>query len=145
MSEECTFCRIISGDIPSHKLFEDDNFLSFMDIIPATKGHTLVIPKEHYSTLSDVPEDVLGKYIVVIQKVAKAVVEATGAQGFKVENFNGGYAGQAVSHVHFHIIPRYDGDGIKFNEGKNWWVPQPDLYAENEIVELAGRIKEKVE
>ncbi len=112
---DCIFCKIAKGEIPSSKLYEDSSFLSFLDIAPANHGHSLVIPKKHYETLIDIPEPELKLLISTVQKVIKAVVKGTGAEGFNVFANNKKVAGQIVPHVHFHIVPRFAGDGIKFN------------------------------
>ena len=110
---DCIFCKIVAGELPSHKVYEDDSILAFMDITPTSKGHTLVIPKEHYEDLLSTPEDALKQIAAVLPKVARAAVKATGAEGFNVLQSNNPCAGQCVFHIHFHIVPRRDGDGIK--------------------------------
>jgi|TARA_B100001971_G_C18217064_1_gene554583 histidine triad (HIT) family protein len=111
---DCVFCKIIKGDIPSTKLYEDENILAFLDIMPANKGHTLVIPKKHYETLTDVPVDELEKLTKELQKITVAVVKATNAEGFNVVMNNKEVAGQVVPHAHFHIVPRFPNDGMAF-------------------------------
>lgn len=140
--DDCIFCKISQGEIPSTKIYEDSNYLAFLDIMPATKGHALVIPKKHYPTFLDIPENELSEFIKIVQKVASAVVKATQAQGYKIEMFNNEISGQTIFHAHFHIIPRSENDEIKFNQGKGWWIPQKDLYSENEMQELAEKIRE---
>ncbi|MFW6231376.1 MAG: HIT family protein [Nanoarchaeota archaeon] len=142
--EESIFTKIVKGEIPSEKVYEDKNFLAFMDIMPAVKGHTLVIPKKQYETFIDIPDDIVCDYILVVKKVAQAVVKATKAKGYKVEMFNGSYAGQGVFHAHFHIIPRYEGEDILFKDESNWWVPQKDLYDDGEIKEWAQMIRDNL-
>ena len=111
--EDCIFCKIVKGDIPCQKIYENDKVLAFLDIMPVHKGHTLVIPKEHYPALLDMPDDVLAEAAKAAKKVSKAVVRATGADGFNIGQNNGEAAGQAVFHFHLHIIPRFKGDGFK--------------------------------
>ena len=130
---DCIFCKIAKGEIPSTKLYEDDDFLSFLDIAPANHGHSLVITKEHYETLEDIPEDRLQALIATVQKIAKAVVKGTDAEGFNVFANNKKVAGQLVPHLHFHIVPRFSNDGIKFD-----W-PQKK-YAEGEM----DKVKENI-
>jgi len=113
------FKRIIDGEIPCHKVFENEYVLAFLDVAPLSRGHTLVIPKEEAATLDVLsPESgaALGKALV---HVAKAVLKATGASGYNVLQNNGERAHQAVFHVHFHIIPKYEdgGLGIEWNAG----------------------------
>ena len=108
----CIFCKIVAGEIPSEKVYEDGDVVAFVDINPTSRGHTLVIPKDHYANLLTTPEDVLKKTVAVLPKIAKAAVEATGSQGFNVLQSNSPCAGQVVPHVHFHVVPRNPGDGI---------------------------------
>lgn len=106
MLQDCIFCKIVEGEIPSTKVYEDDNVLAFMDINPWEKGHTLVIPKKHFDLITNVPDDILQQIIVVAKKVAVAQVKGLNAIGVNVAQANGKAAGQEVPHVHFHIIPR---------------------------------------
>ncbi len=115
MSDECVFCKIVEGKIPSTKLYEDESVLSFLDIMPASKGHALVIPKKHYRTLPDMPHEELKEVMEVVQKVASAVLSSIdGAKGFNIIQSNGEEAGQVIPHVHFHIIPRHKDDKLNF-------------------------------
>ena len=117
MSDECIFCKISKKEIPSKILYEDDTSFAFLDVYPASKGHSLVIPKNHYSNLLEVPEMELKEVIVVVQKIGAAVMKATGADGFNVIQNNKEAAGQVVHHLHFHIIPRFKDDGLKLAFG----------------------------
>jgi histidine triad (HIT) family protein len=111
--EDCVFCKIISGEIPSSKVYEDAEVVGFLDITPVNKGHTLIIPKKHSpNMLQDSAED-LHACINAIQKVALAIIRATGAEGINLMNNTNKAAGQAVFHTHFHLIPRFPGDGLK--------------------------------
>ena len=112
--EGCIFCKLVKGEIPSSKVYEDDKILGFMDISPSTRGHVLVIPKEHYEILLDIPDDELSNLIIVVKKLSKAVEKGSNADGFIVSMNNRKPGGQAVPHAHFHIIPRYKDDGLKF-------------------------------
>jgi histidine triad (HIT) family protein len=103
--DRCIFCKIVRGDLPSNKVYEDEHYLAFLDINPFTKGHTLVCPKEHGETIWDMKEDKIGGLFLAASKVSKAVVEATGAEGFRFVQNNGEAANQAVAHVHVHVIP----------------------------------------
>lgn len=108
MSEnECMFCRIARGEIPSKKVYEDNKILAFLDINPRNPGHMLVIPKKHFTTVFDMSESEAGELFAKVRKVAGMVNEGTKAQGVSIANSNGQAAGQAVAHVHFHIIPRF--------------------------------------
>ena len=103
--DDCIFCKIVQGKIPCTKLYEGEQVLSFLDIMPASKGHALVIPKNHYATLLDMPHEELKSVTEAIQKVAAATMVAlSGVDGFNVLQSNNKVAGQLVPHVHFHII-----------------------------------------
>lgn len=112
MNNECIFCKIISGQIPCNKVYEDELVLAFLDIAPVSAGHTLIVPKAHHKNLEETPHDVACKCIDIIKKLAPAIVSATGTEGFNVGLNNGRAAGQAVFHTHFHIIPRITNDGL---------------------------------
>ena len=115
MVEDCVFCKIVAGELPATKIYEDDDTLAFMDIGPVVKGHTLVIPKEHYDPITATPPEVLQKLITVVQKVAKAQYEGLNADGINVSQANGAVAGQEVPHIHFHVIPRFTDDKHSWN------------------------------
>ena len=115
MSANCLFCRIVTGAIPSTRVYEDADTLAFMDIGPIIKGHTLVIPKKHYDQITQTPEDVLAKVMVVVRKIAQAQVNGLKADGVNVLNANGEAAGQQVPHIHFHVVPRFKTDGHHWN------------------------------
>jgi len=110
--QDCIFCKIVQGQIPSVKVYEDNIVMAFMDIAPISKGHTLVIPKDHYEKLADCPDNILAAMSSVAARLANAVSQATSADGYNVLCNNGRAAGQLVDHVHFHIIPRKTGDGV---------------------------------
>jgi histidine triad (HIT) family protein len=131
---DCIFCRIVNGELPCTKVYEDDRTLAFMDIAPVVKGHTLVIPKSHSDSLRDTPETVLAEIIPVVGKVARAQYEGLGADGVNVTQANGSVAGQVVPHIHFHVIPRFEGDGHRWN-WRQLEYDNPD-----EMSELANRI-----
>ncbi|MFH0908755.1 MAG: HIT family protein [bacterium] len=115
MSDNCVFCKIVRGELPSTKLYEDDQVLAFMDIGPIVKGHVLVIPKQHVDPLTATPPDLLAKVMTVVQKVVKAQMNGLKADGVNVHQSNGAVAGQVVPHVHFHVIPRFATDGHTWN------------------------------
>ena len=107
------FARIIAGEIPCHRVYEDDKVLAFLDIGPLSTGHTLVIPKEPAETLDQLSDDSAAALGRVLPRLSRAVLRATGAQDFNVLQNNGAAAHQAVGHVHFHIIPKFsDGAGL---------------------------------
>ena len=109
----CIFCKIVAGQIPSIKLYEDADVLAFMDIGPIVKGHALVIPKAHYNPLAATPDGVLAKVIAVVRRIAQAQMEGLGADGVNVHQANGAAAGQVVPHVHFHVVPRIGCDPVQ--------------------------------
>ncbi|MCR5563053.1 MAG: HIT family protein [Desulfovibrio sp.] len=109
---DCIFCAIVSGAIPSSKVFESDTVYAFLDLNPVHKGHTLIIPKKYFKDVTEL-DTTLGRDIFdAMQRVAGAVMEATGAKGFNVLQNNGRIAGQMVDHLHWHIIPRFENDGL---------------------------------
>ncbi|WP_410508856.1 HIT family protein [Methanosarcina hadiensis] len=111
MTENCLFCKIISGEIPSKQVYEDDAVYAFLDIYPASEGHTLVAPRKHFSSFTEMgPEDV-ARLFEAARKITAAVEKAFSAEGSNVGINNGEVAGQEVPHVHVHIIPRKKGDG----------------------------------
>ncbi|MFA5142103.1 MAG: HIT family protein [Candidatus Woesearchaeota archaeon] len=112
--DDCIFCKIAKGEIPSAKVYEDKDVIAFLDISPVNKGHTLVLPKHHYETIMETPEFLLHNIMDVIKKVSKVLV-ITKKGGVNVCQNNGKAAGQLVNHVHFHVIPRHEGDGHKFD------------------------------
>jgi len=107
---DCIFCKIIKGEVPAHKVYEDEHALAFLDINPNSVGHTLVIPKTHFEDIFALSEEVIPSLFEAVQKVAAAVKQATKADGINIAMNNGKAAGQDVFHSHFHIIPRHEGD-----------------------------------
>jgi histidine triad (HIT) family protein len=116
--ESCIFCQIVKGAIPSAKLYEDDAVLSFLDINPINPGHALVIPKKHYATILDVDDEDLKKVAAVTKLIAKAVKDALYCDGINILQNNFEAAGQLIHHFHIHVIPRFEGDGLKVWGGK---------------------------
>ena len=110
---DCIFCKIATGEIPSKKVYEDQKFLAFLDVNPRAVGHCLVIPKKHAVTLSDLPQEDAGSMFQIVRHLAKTILERMGAKGYNIGSNNGEVAGQAVPHLHVHIIPRYDTDKHK--------------------------------
>jgi histidine triad (HIT) family protein len=131
--KDCIFCKIMKGEIPCTKIYEDENVLSFLDIGPVNKGHALVIPKEHHETLLDMPDGLLCEVAKTVKKVSKAVKEGMGVEGFNIIQSNFKVSGQLVPHYHVHIIPRLETDGLK-----HW--PQ-GKYEEGEADKVAEKIK----
>ena len=128
----CVFCKIVKGKIPSAKVYEDDKILAFLDIGPVNKGHTLVIPKQHYETMLDLPDKLLKEMIIAVKKMVQAIKEGVNADGVNLLMSNYKAAGQVVPHAHFHILPRFSNDGLK-----HW--PQGKYLGEE-----MNRIKEKI-
>ena len=122
-ADNCIFCKVVAGEIPATKIYEDEVALAFLDIGPISEGHTLVIPKQHFDKLHDCPAEILGRVSGCLGRIARAVVAATGADGYNVLCNNGRAAGQLVDHMHFHIIPRNNGDGV-FNRWPSSKYPE---------------------
>lgn len=116
---DCLFCKIIAGAIPCLKVYEDENVLAFLDINPIAEGHTLIVPKGHYPTVLDLPEEEAPALIRAVKIVGAALQKVTGAGGFNCVQNNFAPAGQVVFHSHWHIIPRSDNDGIPDWTGKS--------------------------
>lgn len=136
--DDCIFCKIVKGEIPSTKIYEDEHVLSFLDIMPAAQGHALVIPKKHGKTLLDVSSPMELEYVIkAVQKVGAAVVKATDAEGFNVLQSNHEVAGQVIPHLHFHIIPRKKDDNLNFG-----W--KPGKSEQEELKKLSEIIKSKM-
>lgn len=115
MSDSPTlFDKIIRGEIPSYKVYEDEHVYAFLDIGPQSDGHTLVVPKESKAQLDELSDDAAAAIGRVLPRLSRAVMKATGASAYNILQNNGARAGQSVLHVHFHIIPRFDDDGLAF-------------------------------
>ena len=118
MKNDCIFCAIAAGEIPSFKVYEDDLVLAYLDINPFSEGHTLVIPKAHTTGLLDTPDETLAAVIARVKKVAAHLKQALLCDGFNILQNNGVAAGQTVMHVHFHIVPRYGNEQLSFENHK---------------------------
>ncbi len=119
MQNDCIFCRIIRGEIPCIPLLETDDVIAFMDIHPVNPGHALVVPKAHHPTLFDMPSECGAAVFDALRRVGRAVMQGMGAQGLNVLQNNSAAAGQEVPHVHWHLVPRFEGDGHTL------WKPGP--------------------
>ena len=117
--EDCIFCKLANGVIPTNSIYEDDDFNVILDMAPATKGHALILPKEHADNLYELPEETAGKVLILAKKLAKSMTDKLKCDGFNVVQNNGSVAGQTVFHFHMHLIPRYESDGQNIN-----WEPQ---------------------
>ena len=127
------FKKIIDGEIPCDKIYEDDKFLAFLDIAPINKGHTLVIPKEEYRDIQDIPPDLFAELMKVVKKVATQLKEKLPCDAVNIGMNNGGAAGQVVFHAHVHVIPRFSNDGLRHWPGGE--------YEEGESKALAEKLK----
>lgn len=134
---DCVFCKMVAGQIPVTKIYEDDIVLSFLDIGPISDGHTLVIPKQHFERLHECPAAVLGQVASRLGKIAKAIAAAMNSDGYNLLCNNGRAAGQLVEHLHFHIIPRNTGDGV-FNR----WPAYE--YEQGKIEAIAAKIRQNL-
>ncbi len=119
-TNNCLFCKIVSGEIPSHKIFEDKNFLAFLNINPVNKGHILVIPKKHSRNILEIEDEALKNLIVVVKKLSKKIKLALKANGINIIMNNEPEAGQIIFHSHIHIIPRFANDNLKHWPGKKY-------------------------
>ncbi|PIN86035.1 HIT family protein [Candidatus Woesearchaeota archaeon CG10_big_fil_rev_8_21_14_0_10_44_13] len=117
---DCIFCKIIKGEIPCLRIYEDKDVLAFLDIAPVNRGHALVIPKKHYADFTDMPDEAVKQVFVAAKKVADGVMKGVNANGFNLGMNNRKVAGQLVMHAHVHIMPRFEGDGFKLWEGKKY-------------------------
>ena len=132
---DCIFCKIANKEIPATIIYEDEEVLVFMDIGPIIKGHALVIPKKHYDPVTQTPDELLAKLHLTAKRIAKAQMNALGAGGVNIMQNNGAAAGQEVSHIHVHVIPRFEGDGHHWN----WNAKEYDNF--DEMAELADKMR----
>ena len=136
--DECIFCQIAQKKIPSNTVYEDENFIAFLDIRPANKGHVLVIPKNHIEDLLSLSEEQSKELFEVVRKVAHGIKKGMNADALNIVQNNGAAAGQVVPHIHIHVIPRFEKDGLSlgtFRQGK---------YEGNEINAIKDAIKSKI-
>ena len=136
--EDCIFCKIVSGEIPSEKVYEDDKCLAFLNIRPNNDGQTLLIPKEHYRSYLETPDDVLEYLAVKSKLVANAIKKGVGAEGVNIIVNSDKAAGQVIFHTHIHIIPRYSTDGFEHWKTK-------DGYDTKEAHVIAEKIKKEID
>ena len=135
---DCIFCKILAGDIPCFKLYEDDESLAFMDINPASEGHALVIPKEHCKDVYAVSDEAISATARTAKKIARAVEKTLNPDGLNLLQCNGAAAAQSVFHFHMHVLPRQNADNLRLN----WDVIPGDMEA---IGALAERIRDNLE
>jgi histidine triad (HIT) family protein len=130
----CVFCKIVRGEIPSSVVLETDDAVAFLDINPVNKGHVLLVPRAHHANLAELPDDLAASAGSLLPRLCRAVVAASGADGFNVIINNGRVAGQTVDHGHWHVIPRFHGDPV------NWPWPHSQ-YVGDELGQMQFRIE----
>ncbi|MFA5755435.1 MAG: HIT family protein [Candidatus Paceibacterota bacterium] len=130
--EDCIFCKIVKGEIPSYKIYEDDLVFAFLDINPTSLGHTLIVPKKHNKDIFDIEEEYLKRIILVSKKIAQRMKEVIDCDGVNIFNNSGSSAGQIIFHCHFHVIPRKTGDNVDFKSIK---------VSNEELEEIASKLK----
>ncbi|WP_231129017.1 HIT family protein [Candidatus Nitrosocosmicus hydrocola] len=130
----CIFCRIIQKDIPYAIIYENDKFLAFMDKYPINHGHTLIVPKQHYSNILEMPFEIVGEMYSLVPRLAKAITSVIESDGFNINQNNGKSANQIVPHVHVHIVPRYSAEKVK-----GQW-PTRKIAKMQELQDLAQKI-----
>lgn len=135
--DDCIFCKIANGEIPSASPYENEYFKVILDISPANRGHALIIPKEHSDNVFELPEETAAKIFAFAPKLAKAIREETGCEGMNLVQNNGEVAGQTVNHFHLHFVPRYSGDDVKVT-----WKPGTADADDNS--KLAENIKARI-
>ena len=144
MSAVCPFCSIVSGKATASIVYEDAAVIAFMDLNPANIGHTLVVPKEHWENISEIPEKVLAEVAAVVKMVSDAVKKTVSAEGISILQLNGRAAGQSVMHFHVHVIPRFRGDPISKAIGAlvgHHGFKKPE---KRELDEIAQKIRENL-
>lgn len=132
--ENCIFCKIANGDIPVATLYEDEDFRVILDLGPASKGHALILPKEHYANLYELDDEVASKVLVLAKKMITKLTDVLGCDGYNLVQNNGEVAGQTVHHFHMHLIPRYEGDQV----GLTW---TPGTLTEEDKEEILSKLK----
>ncbi len=133
--EDCIFCKIANGEIPAKTLYEDENFRVILDLGPATRGHALILPKEHYKNIYELPEETAAGVMKLAKKMAIRMTEKLRTDGFNLVQNNGETAGQTVMHFHLHLIPRYENDG-------QYILWKPGTVTQEELEEVRKQIIE---
>ena len=131
MKDDCIFCKLANGVFPTNTIYEDDGFRVILDAGPATKGHALIIPKDHYADLYEIDEDVAASAMKLAKKMAAHMTDRLQCDGFNLVQNNGECAGQSVFHFHLHLIPRYQNDGARIL----WEPTKPDEEAQKKLCE----------
>ena len=144
MSMNCPFCRIASGQASASIVHKDDTIVAFMDLNPANIGHTLIVPREHWENIHDIPESILAEIFSVVKRVSAAVKKTVGAEGISILQLNGRAAGQTVMHFHVHVIPRFRGDPLSKAIGvmvEHEGFEKPER---KDLDEIAQKIRENI-
>lgn len=128
--ENCIFCKLAGGEIPTDTLYEDEDFRVILDANPAAKGHALIIPKEHYANLYELDDELAGKVLVLAKKMITKLTDILGCDGYNIVQNNGEAAGQTVFHFHMHLIPRFKDDGV----GVTWKMGELTEEDKNDIL-----------
>lgn len=131
---QCIFCKIANGEIPGATIYEDEDFMVILDLNPASRGHALILPKQHYANIYELDDETASKVFIVAKKLAARMTEVLGCDGFNVLQNNGPVAGQTVFHFHVHLIPRYEGDSV----GLTW---KPGEISAEELDHLAMKLR----
>ena len=134
--EKCIFCKIANGEIPSATLYEDEDFRVILDLGPASKGHALILPKEHYKDLYHLDDEIAAKALVLAKRMITKLTEVLGCEGYNIVQNNGELAGQTVFHFHMHLIPRYKNDNV----GLGWNV---GTLTEEDKLEILSKLNEQ--
>lgn len=134
--EKCIFCKIANGEIPSATLYEDEDFRVILDLGPASKGHALILPKEHYKDLYYLDDEIAAKALVLAKRMITKLTEVLGCEGYNIVQNNGELAGQTVFHFHMHLIPRYKNDNV----GLGWNV---GTLTEEDKLEILSKLNEQ--
>jgi histidine triad (HIT) family protein len=132
--EDCIFCKVLAGEIPSERVYEDDHAVAVMDINPWTRGHAVVIPRKHAADVFEIDDDELEHVIVAAKRLATKMRDTLGCDGINLLQSNGRAAWQTIFHLHFHVIPRYDGDPLEL-------PTRPQPAKPEELAEVAGEIR----
>lgn len=135
---DCVFCKIVAGEIPADKVYEDDAVTAFLDIAPINFGHTLVVPKRHYPDLLSTPPELAARLLQAVQHIAPAISAATQSPAFNVGINNGRDAGQIIDHVHLHLIPRHARDGLHSWRNKKYGAGEAKAMAQR-IAAMLGK------
>lgn len=136
MDDNCIFCKLANGIIPTRSIYEDETFKVIMDASPATKGHALILPKEHAANIYELPEETAGKAFILAKKLSTDMTKKLNCDGFNIVQNNGEAAGQTVFHFHMHLIPRYADDAQKIN-----WEPR--TFSDDIMDEIQKKLKEQ--